>query len=992
MSEGPAEGEIRIGPSHQARLPDYKSDLTPSDMPEKCETLEELRWAPGVTDESVVAKIQATNDPVINKISDCDLIMYLRAARSMAAFVGMCDGGSPEDGCLAASRDDTTINALELLHESNYDTGKALQALVKNPVPKGIEKKWSEDDQKRFVKGLRQFGKNFFKIRKELLPHKETSELVEFYYLWKKTPQAASTRFHRRHRRQTVLRKIRNSPPASGSNAPTTAAATSHGNTAGTGTTSKSSGAGGLNRAVTPSDGNDLSSVSEDEAADSDDSDSRGPTDIVLNNYSGSCSHCNSTTSKDWHRGGREKMAIICTECKVFWKKNGEMRPLLNEQSTDGITTPTDKSNSPFLFKPVKEEGAADGIANGKGGPAVRTRQAKGTGKGKGSKVSNASTSDGSVGVTSPETEKNGSKSPGPNSKRSASGSATISPKSKRKRTDDDDEEDSVGDADSGGIKGSCVQASQSPKEEEMDTKDGSSDQIKMEDGQSKSPLPSAEDDRIVKSEKPPGAGNDQSNSSSMDSGTPIGLMDETSMRSRDSILTQPPSIPNSDHLSSSDQQTPGQLGQLITPKLEPGTSPPPPHASSHSSNSSTNSESIQRRINSLSSGDRSSPSAGIRVKQEERPQIPFPGQHQSMSSSASSMAMPSSSPSSQLPQGASLSAATTTTTSVPSVIPSIGRPHSPISDAGQPLGHPFGPRGLFPPHFMSGMPSNLPQMHAGRPPIPSPTQRDPESGNRRDSSQDSSSSQRSEEKQRRSPASKEGQKNSSSDPSRLTPSSQSGQLPPGHHPGLSPFMTGPGGFPGMPGMSIPISSRGGPEMFLHPSFTSMAGSDPRLAGLPPGHPAFGPSPFMPSHPAAAAAAAAAAFGQGFPFPFAPGFPPYFNAHPYFAAPPPRLGFPPSGQHPVPAPSPTSSKSKESPGPQRSGDHHHHRSSVSSDPGGDRGRDSTQDDDEPEPASVISRGPSPDPKVEDSECHRSQSAMYVTDRSLLTKSNFESLP
>lgn len=30
------------------------------------------------------------------------------------------------------------------------------------------------DPQKRFVKGLRQFGKNFFKIRKELLAHKET--------------------------------------------------------------------------------------------------------------------------------------------------------------------------------------------------------------------------------------------------------------------------------------------------------------------------------------------------------------------------------------------------------------------------------------------------------------------------------------------------------------------------------------------------------------------------------------------------------------------------------------------------------------------------------------------------------------------------------------------------------------------------------------------------------------------------------------------------
>lgn len=63
--------------------------------------------------------------------------------------------------------------------------------------------------QKRFVKGLRQFGKNFFRIRKELLPHKETGELVEFYYLWKKTPAALPSRTHRRHRRQSVLRRIR---------------------------------------------------------------------------------------------------------------------------------------------------------------------------------------------------------------------------------------------------------------------------------------------------------------------------------------------------------------------------------------------------------------------------------------------------------------------------------------------------------------------------------------------------------------------------------------------------------------------------------------------------------------------------------------------------------------------------------------------------------------------------------------------------------------
>uniref|UniRef100_A0A8C9NYG7 Arginine-glutamic acid dipeptide repeats protein n=1 Tax=Serinus canaria TaxID=9135 RepID=A0A8C9NYG7_SERCA len=181
------QGEIRVGPSHQAKLPELQP--FPSPDGDTVTQHEELVWMPGV--------------------NDCDLLMYLRAARSMAAFAGMCDGGSTEDGCVAASRDDTTLNALNTLHESNYDAGKALQRLVKKPVPKLIEKCWTEDEVKRFIKGLRQYGKNFFRIRKELLPNKETGELITFYYYWKKTPEAASSRAHRRHRRQAVFRRIK---------------------------------------------------------------------------------------------------------------------------------------------------------------------------------------------------------------------------------------------------------------------------------------------------------------------------------------------------------------------------------------------------------------------------------------------------------------------------------------------------------------------------------------------------------------------------------------------------------------------------------------------------------------------------------------------------------------------------------------------------------------------------------------------------------------
>uniref|UniRef100_A0A8B9HKE3 Arginine-glutamic acid dipeptide repeats protein n=1 Tax=Astyanax mexicanus TaxID=7994 RepID=A0A8B9HKE3_ASTMX len=286
-----------------AKLPELQPFPSPGGHP--VTENEELVWMPGV--------------------NDCDLLMYLRAARSMAAFAGMCDGGSTEDGCLAASRDDTTLNALNTLHESSYDAGKALQRLVKKPVPKLIEKCWSEDEVKRFIKGLRQYGKNFFRIRKELLPNKETGELITFYYYWKKTPEAASSRAHRRHRRQPVFRRIKTRTASTPVNTPSRPPS---------------------------SEFLDLSSASEDDF-DSEDSEQE------LKGYA--CRHCFTTTSKDWHHGGRENI-LLCTDCRIHFKKYGELPP---------IEKPVDPP--PFMFKPVKEE--EDGLG---GKHSMRTRRNRG--------------------------------------------------------------------------------------------------------------------------------------------------------------------------------------------------------------------------------------------------------------------------------------------------------------------------------------------------------------------------------------------------------------------------------------------------------------------------------------------------------------------------------------------------------------------------------------------------------------------------------------
>ncbi|GFO42583.1 Arginine-glutamic acid dipeptide repeats protein [Plakobranchus ocellatus] len=140
------QGEIRVGPSHQARLPECRPGTSPGDMPEKCERWEEIRWRPG-------------------RVVDGDLLMYLRAARSIAAFAGMV-GGTTDDRCEAEAMDETTVNALDTLHKYNYDTSKSLQALVKGPSVMYIEKKWSEDDV-----GLRDWDAEGANKQHEMLPN-----------------------------------------------------------------------------------------------------------------------------------------------------------------------------------------------------------------------------------------------------------------------------------------------------------------------------------------------------------------------------------------------------------------------------------------------------------------------------------------------------------------------------------------------------------------------------------------------------------------------------------------------------------------------------------------------------------------------------------------------------------------------------------------------------------------------------------------------------
>ncbi|XP_050426589.1 mesoderm induction early response protein 1-like isoform X2 [Adelges cooleyi] len=79
--------------------------------------------------------------------------------------------------------------ALYLLVQCGHDTAEAIRRMSLNVVP--LEKTlsvWSEEETKKFEKGLELNGKNFHAIQKEVKT-RSVAEIVHFYYFWKKSPR-----------------------------------------------------------------------------------------------------------------------------------------------------------------------------------------------------------------------------------------------------------------------------------------------------------------------------------------------------------------------------------------------------------------------------------------------------------------------------------------------------------------------------------------------------------------------------------------------------------------------------------------------------------------------------------------------------------------------------------------------------------------------------------------------------------------------------------
>lgn len=84
------------------------------------------------------------------------------------------------------TRDDE--QALYLLLQCGYNTDEALRRVGMQSVPNpDTTAMWSEEECKNFESGLRMYGKNFYQIHQNKVKTRSVGEIVQFYYLWKKT-------------------------------------------------------------------------------------------------------------------------------------------------------------------------------------------------------------------------------------------------------------------------------------------------------------------------------------------------------------------------------------------------------------------------------------------------------------------------------------------------------------------------------------------------------------------------------------------------------------------------------------------------------------------------------------------------------------------------------------------------------------------------------------------------------------------------------------
>ncbi|XP_060659463.1 mesoderm induction early response protein 1 [Drosophila nasuta] len=191
---------IMVGPDYQADIPEGLSqygDILPY------ENEDQLIWEPSqVTEREVedyLAKIQETR--ALTTSTDEAAVAVADMAEGEENTTAITeDAASIATPATVATANPTTANldsesvvkdneqALHLLVQCGYDFKEALRRKRLNVLPlSDTMSSWSEEECQKFEEGIHKFGKDFYQIRQNQVRTRTMRELVQFYYLWKKS-------------------------------------------------------------------------------------------------------------------------------------------------------------------------------------------------------------------------------------------------------------------------------------------------------------------------------------------------------------------------------------------------------------------------------------------------------------------------------------------------------------------------------------------------------------------------------------------------------------------------------------------------------------------------------------------------------------------------------------------------------------------------------------------------------------------------------------
>lgn len=159
----PLRKSIMVGSSYQASIPELVKKPPYSDKKKPYSGEDKPLWNP----------YKIADDDVQNYLSTVQGI-HFEKARGVAAI--------PRG---AHTRDDE--QALYLLLQCGHNVDKAVQKVKTSPQPNNTASYWTEEECKSFESGIRIYGKEFFLIHTNKVKSRSVGELVQFYYLWKKT-------------------------------------------------------------------------------------------------------------------------------------------------------------------------------------------------------------------------------------------------------------------------------------------------------------------------------------------------------------------------------------------------------------------------------------------------------------------------------------------------------------------------------------------------------------------------------------------------------------------------------------------------------------------------------------------------------------------------------------------------------------------------------------------------------------------------------------